>query len=489
MSAPTNTTINTATFLGAILPLTTFQDQHDAGTMYDLWFYHTIPADVYNTGDFAYGNYTTWNPVMTLWRWNGVDPPEQIDGAVSGDSVPYQALVIPGENIYIKCAPPSGAIVSPAITHLSIIEAPDTILANGDIVQNDSSTPFPAAIVYPTTGVVKRFTHEAFAWSESARVLTTGESLVADSTSESCILYDYLLNEVLIVTGLPAGTRDIIIGTDQTTGWWCARSGAGAAHTFVMFVDIDGVASGVSYDMFAGPIAGVTPSLDNTILYCIKSASVVNRDLHKFVLGTLTLTTLVAGGADIIWRPGIMTLLDDTILAGQRNVAGDDNHVFRYDNTGVQLNDYDFGADYGVSYIFAALNDPDEFWVYLQPNVVPPDPVSGFNRYVRVDVATGAFLEDFLIPQFIDGVSQEIGNINAVRFGTSFGGAPFIARVPIPPNIGSGLYILTGTGAEMGGSSNPILRHDVDWIDTSAGTSESVAIPTPYYDTYLAGDE
>jgi len=489
MPAPTNISFATAIDLGSIYPISTTQEQSFGGTTYNTYYLFTIPAGVTEVGPFIYGNFGTWNPVMTLWR-DPLGMPVQINGSISGNSVPEQALVIPGEVIGLISSKQIGN-PSPALTTISIELAPTTALANGNIVQNDVSPDFPAAIVSINNEEVSNFTSVAFAWSDYGRILTSGVSLFSDATANAPILYDKDLNAILTVAGLTAA-NDYIIGTDQTTGFWAvARKVVGSS--IAQFVSPLGVVTGITYDLGAAStvMKTVTPSLDNTILYFIQNTSNVNYPVQKIVLGSLTITTFIAGEIDKIWSPGMMTMLDDTILIGISSITGItlfDNFVRRYDDTAVLINTYNIGDDWRVIYIFAALDDPISFWVYAQPTVAFPDPVFFMNRYINIRASDGTFLHDIQIPQFIDGVSQEPGSISSVRFGTSYGGAPMIARSVTPPGSGAGLYVLTGTGNPASGV-NPVLRHDNLWIDTSIGTTTDIAIANPYAEGYLAGDE
>lgn len=418
MPAPTNTDITTAQELGT-LPVLTTQDQTFAGTTYSpLWYQLTVPTGVNALGVFIYGNFGDWNPLGACYR--NLASPELIAGTPAG-SRPLQIAVTPGETIYISSTSP-GVTVTPALTTIDVIAGPALSVPVGSILINDSGDGFPLVALSATDGSNLAFVHP-FPAGESCRVLTTGQVMVADSSINGPRIYQ---GTTLFDTPVMPASGYELYGTDQTTGWWCFRVSGGQVYT--VFVSKDGTVSGTVYNILAGNCLGGTPNLANTCVYVVQNIGSTNQPIKKVTIPGLIASDFVAGVANYTLRPGITTLLDDTVLCGYSR-SGVANEVRRFSTLGVLTDTYSLGADTAVEQIFTALDDPVHFWVWTTETADG----GGLNRFRKIKVSDGTVTVNVTSVEFINAVSQPTPAIDNTRFGSDFSCVPWIARSGVAP--------------------------------------------------------
>lgn len=448
MPPPANQTIGTALYLGNTLPISNVQQQDDGGITYDCWYSFDVPLSLNEVSVFAYGNFGTWNPATTLWR-GPIGTPEQIDagGAVS---VPLQGLVTAGERIYVKCIKPSGN-VSPAITTVDIIAGPTDAPQNGDIVHPDSSTPYPA-VVLGTDATVRSFVGSPavpFPEVTTSGRIATGEVAVYDFVDKQVKIYaadDYSTPSVTIGNPtLPTNTAGYVIGTNGSTGWWAVKRGLGATHSFAYFINLVGSVTVGPLDMGAlsSSLETIAPNLDDSIIYWGETSqqNQPGKAIYQFVVGTLTSSEFLPNGntgvGPYFWR-NVLMLGDGSIVVAQYTEDGTSNHFLtantlqRYNNAGVLQEQWSLGASNSPSWLFLALDNPTTFWLWTVPGL-DGGPAGYLNKYWNFTVGDATIPTPTEIPQFIEGVSQEPGSLSSLRFGTDFGGAPWIFGVPTAP--------------------------------------------------------
>lgn len=433
MPDPTNTTIDTALDLGATLPVTYGpEDMWSSGGMVYLWFKQVIPAGVNEIGPWVYGNFTTHTPALTVWR-GPTSSPTQI--GVTYRSVPAQIPVTPGETIYFRAE--GFALVPMTLdTFIDIQPGPNLAIPAGSILINDSSPDYPMVAVSVDDGTVLGFRHP-FPASESVKGMRTGQVMTGDPFGGNAPLIYVIEDGELVLQYSPVmpDTRyGEYIGTDLTTGWWAGRK-VGAGHPTVVFVDKFGVVSGTVYDLGAGNLKDLTPSLDNAKLYFIRNVSSTNQPILVFDVATQTVSTFVAGVANYVLQLGMTTLLDGSILVGYER-TGVANEVRRFNAAGVLLDTYSLGATYSIEQVFTAY-EPDRFRVWVQPD-------NQFARFLEIDVATGAVIFDVESTKFVEGKYQgAMSATPSARFGTDF------SCVPVTP-----MFSLTGGGGGGGGGGD-----------------------------------
>jgi hypothetical protein len=425
MAPPVNTTIGTAIDLGT-LPVLYTQEQSDAGTTYPIWTSLVIPTGVKEIGPWAYGNFTTWNPVLSCWR-GPIGSPTQI-GSNGLNSRPLQIAVDAGETIYFESVKPAGN-VTPALTTIDILAAPAAVVPTGSILINDSSDGYPLVAISPTTTQTVLNFYHPFPAGESNRVLTSGEVIMADAfgsirTPTGPIIYGPNLVQQSQPTMPAAGY--LLYGTDQTTGWWAMKSGGGVTHPTAVFVAKDGTVSLTVYDLGAlgAGEAGksITPNLANTKLYYILNTANANKPVKVITIPGAVVSDFIAGVANYILTPGLTTMLDDTLLVGYSR-AGVSNEVRRFDTAGLLTNTYLLGASDHPEQIFTAIDDPNSFWVWTISGVT--------NRFRNIKVSDGSVLHDVSSVQFVEALYQDSATATpTARFGTDFSCVPWISRAP-----------------------------------------------------------
>lgn len=486
MAAPTNISFLTATDLGLVFPADITQNVHDAGTTYTVYYKFTAPAGSKLVGALGFGDLTTYLPTITVYEGPASSPSQLLPGLLAtAVNLPIQFPVIAG-TLYLLKFTKNGANPSPAVLHLNVRIGQALQVSAGTIAVNDDTPSLPLILISAEDGTVINSINN-FPAGEGGDVLSNGRVLVEDSDFNGVRLYDYTYETVLasIVT---ARRQPIRTNTAGDT-FYCAYKGLGLSPATVTTINSSGVAGGTIWTLTGiTGLSGLGASPDETILYYVgNDAATINDDALRCwdIISDVALPNLVGPVVNEIigaTRDSLLVLADGTILVAHANTSTSARYIKRYDpDTGAVLNTYSLGTD-TIDRLFSALI-PTHFMVWLQPDGIT-------DIFKEIDADTGDIINSITSSEFESGVYTGSDSADPPRFGNSNSCPAWVVkRGIVVNNAKSGLYILTGTGGNSGGVSNPAIKHDVDWIDTSLGTSESVKIPDPYYDTFLAGDE
>ena len=505
MAPPTNISFLTATDLTS-LPETINQTADDAGTTYDLYFRipsALITAQVKELSIFGFGDLTVYTPTVRAYVGPAASPVQIVrpgSDDPKGTNITIQVPVDTGNDYFVKVSTNAGN-PSPAALVLTIRAASNDFILSGDIVIPDDTVLYPLAVLNPNTDyAIRRFIHP-YSASEQGDVLhTSGKSLMSREPTGVAIdklaFYDEQYAYVSTLSFSPAiGNIEPYIRTNQSTQRFAVIY-FNDPTTYSFFINSSGVASAVENmgDVYgnAGEAPGpVTTSPDESIIYwAVRSDSkIYSWDLVSHAaIGTWK-------AAVASYRVGdLLTLSNGEILIGYfKSSATLDYNVKHFSADGTLLHTYNFGSDIRAvtPRLAHSIDNLTSFWVYV------PRPSSGANRgksnVYQVRISDGVYLTDRVYAMYETGEYEGAATATPLApFGAS-NSCPFWIAASSAPAM-SGLYTVSGTGAGFDPLSpssgpNPLLRHDQNWIDTLAGTSENVKIPDPYYDTFLAGDE
>lgn len=480
MPVPPNQTAATAIDIGTLTDYTPYETTQDAWdgaqTVDDLW-YSYLPV----SGDkvleiYGYGNGTTYIPHSTVWT-GPIAGIAQLDNSDDSQSRPVQqdivTFVVPGERVYIRFRK-QGGNNNPSILTIRIARGQDETIIAGDLFINDSSPGYPGIAMDRGTGVPVKY-YLDYPAGEGQVILTNGIIAVIDAfNANGPVIYDPDIT-IRNTPTMPDSHYIEALGTGQIDGFWVLSTfGGGNAHA--VFFDEDGNTDS-PLDL-GSACTDLTASSDNTLVFTRNNVSGVRKVTNPGGVASVIITL----DATYSFGTNIMTMQDDTLLVSFEKAAVA-AYIKQFDFDGNLIQQIDLPHIIGqlLERIFADPEDPDYFWIWWQDNES--------NHFERIEVATGDVVESLERFKFVESVSQENLLVGSEVFsGADFSCVPIVLRRS--GNIAaSGLYILTGTGGNSGGDTNPILRHDVNWIDTAAGTSENVKIPDPFVDLFLAGDE
>lgn len=481
MPVPPNQTALTAIDIGTLTgytPFTATPDAFDsvAGMTVPLWYKYTPVSATDPTGleVYGYGNGTTYIPHTTIYT-GPASAPVQLSNSKDSQSRPiqqdiqtYRAL---GESIFIKFQQQGGlGNPNPSILTIRIARWQNELIVHGDLYINDSSPDYPGIVMSPTTAIPKRYSL-AYPAGEGQQVLRNGIVGVIDAFNlDGVVLYN-VANDGFTVRAtptMPDTHYTEALASNQINTFWAFRR-FGVGNSFAVSISQDGVV-GTPLDLGFDSISEGVPQADNSALYCIRGAE-IKKITNPGGVGSTFLSIAVEGA-------NILMMTDDTLLVGIDN-AGTLN-IRQYNLSGTLINTIVTAVNPSsqLERIFADKEDPTYFWLWWQTSVL--------NRFQKYKVSDGSLVADLSRNKFIESVSIT----TTLTADTQYSGADF-SCVPIMlrlANQRSGIYTLSGTGAGFS-SANPRLTHDVVYIDASLGTTENLAIPTPFGETFLAGDE
>ncbi len=212
-------------------------------------------------------------------------------------------------------------------------------------------------------------------------------------------------------------------------------------HAVAYFINLAGAVTLGPYDLGANTAAIISVGVNqaNTILYWARTSQhgQAGYPITQFVIATLTASDFLAGTADdtSAWWPYVLVLSDDSVVVGFFTNNGTPNYRFltsvirRYNSSAVLQTEWDiFPEIAGPAWIFSARDNPTTFWVWSVGISTVASPSSKpWNKYFHFTVASASVPTPLLLYQFIEGTSQQAGELGAESFGTDWGSAPFIA--------------------------------------------------------------
>lgn len=476
---PTN--IDPATAMTVNLDSAFFIDTLSGGSAAaETWYKYTAQASDRWLGSIGFGDLTTFQPTLRIYEGlanaNSLTAYKNISPASNGAA---QFTVTAGNDYYFGCF--RNGAVTPAIAIISIIRGPNIQVPVGAVAINDDvSSDYPAVFVSTVNdGVVYNFAD--IVAGEQADVLPTGGySLVADQiVGPDNNIYNSLFQLITNITSIASLTARI--RTCNTPNRWYLSLNINPPT--VRTIDQDGTIGSTITLTGSTSIAAHAASNDETILYFAETGT--NKPIKTWDLVSNVAGANLAVGIANYTVTDILYLSDDTIavMYYKSSVARDGKLVI-YSAAGATLVNVSLGTPNGQTgpRICYAINDPTSIWCYIRDGGS-----SAINSsLLNVTAATGAIASTRIVPTFESGANVISTTNTPYRFGASFSCPIWVVRVAslAPPATASGLYKLTGTNI-----NNPVVRHDTIWLNAQIGTTESRAIPDPYFESYLAGDE
>lgn len=413
MPAPTNISAATATELGP-LPNSIAQQVDDAGTTYTVWYKYTALGTEKEIGVWALGDLAVYKPKTDCFSPDGVTdwPTGSGLGSFGGENKRVQIPIstTPGQVYYFKITTNAGN-PSPANLTISGLIAPDEAITDGDILVNDDTENFPAAILDPTTGDVKAFVQPMPA-GEGGAILPSGIfALTGEESDNEIHIFDVDLTERATIA-----LSTFQLGASNTYFY-------AAVSTTVTRFDVDGTA----IDTWTLPFAAsrIQPSRDDTILYWTPSAGgEANVKIKRWdLVNDIALSDLYSYPANTQLVGDILVLSDETVLIGSwHSVAVVVWAVLHLSAAGATLNTYDLTADKTLNHLALATNDLTSFWAWSYPGASS----LGTSRYQEIQVSDGTVLNTFDTTQYEIGVYQNAATLTPTNdFGPSFS-CPFV---------------------------------------------------------------
>lgn len=453
------------------------------GATHPVWFKFTTSIRQYSISVLAYAQTgATYRPFVSLYDGPAASPTIVALAPTPGHD---EAGILPTEvstTYYLKIADDGFGTVFTAPLIVEIVPGPESVIPIGSILINDDTEGLRGYVQDLNTGVGLRYF--PLVAGEQGTSLPTGEiALTADDEGDLNHLYIYNYQLQHLVTAALGVNWASNIAYSATKFFFTSSSGG---NSTLHSVTVAGVVATV-----AGPIAGnintICVNRDETILYYVLGTSAGTIRRWNITTNLVMTNLVVEAGLTIGFE--MVYLADDTILADWSSSST----VFpikRYNTAGALQNTYTItygSAPTDSIRIQAWSDDPDSFitWSSFLTAGVRTSTIK------RIRCSDGAVLvNNTTLPVFEQGlgIAGSGHDSDMPRFGNSKSCPLIVLRIAsFPPVLAkSGLYTVSGTGPI---DTNPIIRHDQDWIDTSAGTSEDVIIPDPYYDTFLAGDE
>lgn len=453
-----------ATAIELVLPANISQNVRDAGTTFSVYYKHTATQNGF-LGFWAFGDLVTYQPSITVD--DGIN--QIITVAPTNTNRPVQFPVLAGRTYTIRVITNSSA-ASPAVLLITASLLTQVAGAVGDILVNDDFANNPAIIVSPVTSyLVKRAVNQIQA-GEEGDVLLTGHISLANRNINfpSIKFYDKnfrLLKTVEIGTaGLSSAA--IPMRANRATGkYWVAIQ-----TNPVELRSYDASGNLLSSQIMTGVTltGAISVSTDDTILYYRNTTSTA---ILKWNIVTNTgIGTLSAASVGI----DILTLSDGTVLTINRT-SSILTQVFRYSAAGALLNTYNLNVTTSsVSPRLAmAIDNPNSFWVWVHLSTQD-------SQFINIKASDGSILQTTNHALFESKTYSGVATATPpALFGIS-NSCPFIIltqNATFSPR-GGGLYTMD-PGSEKSSDS----QYD------GAGGMEEVAIPNPFGETYLVGDQ
>lgn len=399
MPAPTNINAATAVELGP-LPNSISQRVDFSGTTYTVWYKYTATFTGV-VGIWAFGDFVVYQPTNEILESDGVT---DYLGGFFALNVPTQMPVVNGQVYYFEIEPNSGN-PSPANLTISGRAAPTLSSASGDILINDDTDFFPAAILSPTDGTVRKFL-PGFPAGEAGDVFSNGSRMLfVDSNTAQYALFDQNFNLLTEVGSAPSGA---IISTNKTSTFYIGNPGIGGQAS-VTTLSGSGVPGLTTFTFASAGLTGMAPSPDETILYYTGQNAEANAAVKRWDLVHNTgLTDLVAGLGSGYGTTDIIALTDATILV---LYYGTTTRIIHYNASGSILNTYDFSTiNVGTRpRICRGIDDPNSFWLFAHL-------VTGIDRFINVKVSDGSTIVTFDEPEYESGVYQPAATASPLAF-------------------------------------------------------------------------
>jgi hypothetical protein len=398
---PPNLTIGTAIVITA-LPYEVTTDPEN--NFNELWYaYDATEDDEPCIGAMPKAN-GTYFPQVSVW----LGPPgsEVEHPAGFGFYANRRTIMVPvegGTRYYFRIEPGGGSSYSAGQTFtLRVYQAPSESWVIGDIFVPDDTEGFPAIILDPDDGTVKRFVD--IPHGERGDVLPSGYVLTDDGSSTGLELYDPQLEFVTAVAISGASVRTN--GVDK----FYTKSGA-----VLRTVDITGAIGGTTWTLAVSTGSGFAPDRTDGIVYY--AASGITQPIRRWdLVNDVALSNLAAGVTNYFVGEDMFVLADGTILVRyQKTSGGVDHFIRRYNPDGSTAQDYAFGTTV-INRMAWAIED-DEIWVWIQSSLV--------GTFKRMSLVDGTFLSTFTQYDFVGGVSEEAPTAFPQRFGHSFS-CPFL---------------------------------------------------------------
>jgi hypothetical protein len=351
---------------------------------------------------------------------------------------------------------------------ISVLAAPSLSAPAGSIFVNDdgagstvstgNAIPFPLALLSAIDGTVLRFVNP-FPSGENGDVIATGAHigriLVHDrfnanhSARDHLALYDSQFTLIADLSyGATTGLRYPIRTNKSLATKFYVGQPADPAHAgkaTVTTVTSAGAFGATTWVLPLAGLAGIAPSLDETILYHSGQSSPTNSPVGRWdLVNNVALTNLAAGlGATWVTQDDILVLADGTIVVSYESTSVLTAPVVKhYAADGTVLNTYTLtgsrSQDVRLAY---ALDDPISFWVWTK--LGPSSSAgNGLSRFRNVKVSDGSTLTTFDCQQYGGGVwfgavtatpSPRFGHSESCPFLIIRQAFPSVAPPPAPP--------------------------------------------------------
>jgi len=408
------------------------------------WFVYTSPSPAVPNaiGVFAYSATNTSLALQVL-------SPDASTSAVASSFGAVQCAVSAGVAYYLKV---SGGLACDYT--LSVLAGPSDPAPVGSLFVPDDTAGFPAVCLSSTDGTVLRFV-SPFPAGESGDVIATGPHtgrfLVYDKSTGDLVLYDSaftVLADLPYKTDLSTNTFSIRTNRAITNFYVSDPKDTGHSNkqtvTTVSSAGVFGPQTWVLTNQGVLVDGGLAPSLDETILYVVNSATANAAAVNRWdLVNDVALTDLVAGIATYSTYE-ILVLADGTLIVMyQSNTTATAPMAKHYSAAGATLNTYTFtGSQSFDTRLASALDDPVSFWAWTKLT-----PSTGQSRFTNVRVSDGATLTTFDVMDFERGIYQGTRTATPLaRFGPSES-CPFL----VLRTIITGTMDLTAPGPSSGG--------------------------------------
>jgi hypothetical protein len=457
-----NVTIETAIELTVGVPVT--QEMYDAGSAYEGWYKRTaLPGETF-ISVWAFGDLTTYKPLLQVYRAVGVVHVLTGAGGAVAEShndrrnKPLEVVTVSGTTYYFRASPNTGN-PTPATLTIEVALPPSTVAPLGSLLIPDDTFGYPAALLDATTGELLRFV-SPFASSEAGAILPNGISCFVDddevTTGTATVkLYDPSLN---LITSLALNVRGQGPVTSNNLDRFYIENigpgGSGLDQGSIHVVTSAGTYLGKVADVgVVSPrgVMGMAVSPDGSILYYSRYHLANGFEVEPIrrwnLLTDSAMSDLVAAVSSHNICREILVLPDGTILASYNHISAAGSFVRRYSDAGATLNTYPGLEPAHISDEIRLAHDPDyeSFWVWTKTGTGTA--ISTF-RHIRI--SDGADLVTPIeVPFFNTGLFGPQETATPEMFGHSFS-CPFIVMrggVTAPDSTAAviGPYILVHT--------------------------------------------
>jgi hypothetical protein len=468
-----------------------FQDVNSGGiAVAKTWF--KIPATNEGTiiiGGCAFGDLTTYKPSINIYEGlanANANVTYQGFGFSGGSDLntPFQVPIDSSKDYYYAAAR-NGAVAASTL-QVSVLKSLTLSVPVGSIMVNDDTGGYICAMDVGTGYPIHFFTVELNPFGEGGCPQNDGTIVLCNDDNNLPALYDAqfnLIRELTEITVVGSGSTGSNLANTFAIGTWPLR------HV-VRLCDNLGVVDPTIYDTGTGDITALGLNVDASKFYYSESTN-INVPVKTWnILTNSAGTDLIAAVAtELITKGPVIVLQDGKILSPRLTTASPRHFIIKsVDSAGTPIHTYDLGAASSSvindNRLATDPADPVFFWGWGKENTG-----SGLSFFNKVKVSDGSLIVNLRnIVQYESGLynATDTDTNTPVRFGHSESCPFWINRVELfgSNTAFTGLYKLTGTN-----TNNQRIAHDNDWIDAGAGTQEEAAIPNPFGESYLAGDE